>query len=95
MLRSVLDEPFIINSGYRCPLHSAEIKKAAPGAHCHPGAADLSVRSGDIAARIVQAALERGWKGIGVNQTGPRAGRYIHLDMKPRPGVTGAVIWSY
>lgn len=95
ILRRVLGFPFVINSGFRCENHPEEAGKAAPGAHFFPGAADISVQSGDVAATLVRAALERDWLGIGVNQKGPRAGRYIHLDRKKRPGVEGAVLWSY
>lgn len=98
VLRSTINHPFIVNSGWRCPEHEVEKKKATPGAHFFPGAVDISVRDGDFAALVVREALSRGWLGIGVNQSGPRKDRYIHLDMKDRgaggkPG--NPVMWSY
>lgn len=92
-LRTELDFPFIISSGYRCEEHPIEAKKKNPGTHTQGIAADIFVR-GDKALQIVSKAADYGFTGIGVNQKGNS--RFIHLDIsegdthRPRPH-----IWSY
>jgi len=85
--RRDLGFPFIINSGYRCPLHNDAISSTGIDGPHTKGAADI------------RASFERAYKlnawageadmGIGLNQTGDVAGRYIHVDnLGPR-------IWTY
>lgn len=89
-LRTAYGKPMIISSGYRCPKHPVEAKKASPGAHASGQAADIAVQGND-AYQVLQLALAAGFTGIGVNQKG--GGRFLHLDTltdPPRPNV-----WSY
>lgn len=91
-LRTFVDAPFPIGSGFRSARHSKEARKAKPGAHAYGVASDIRCH-GELAYRIVAAAPRFGFVGIGVNQTGPVASRFIHLDTwrgGPRPR-----IWSY
>ena len=79
-----------VTSGYRCPQHPIEAKKAAPGAHASGCAVDIGVEGQD-AHRLLKLAFAAGFTGIGVQQKG--SGRFIHLDTLeggPRPNV-----WSY
>jgi zinc D-Ala-D-Ala carboxypeptidase len=89
-LRNAYNKPMRITSGYRCPQHPIEAKKAAPGAHASGCAADIGVEGRD-AYQILRQAFLLGFTGIGVQQKG--SGRFIHLDTienGPRPNV-----WSY
>ena len=43
-LRTELDFPFVITSGYRCEDHPIEAKKKTPGTHAEGLAADVYVR---------------------------------------------------
>ena len=93
-LREAYGKPLAVNSGYRCPEHPIEARKARAGAHSTGKAADLSVSRGE-AYELLKLAIATGkFTGIGIQQKG--SGRFIHLDtceepeMSPRP-----TIWSY
>ena len=89
-LRSVYGKPMRITSGYRCPEHPIEAKKAKPGAHASGCACDIGIEGAD-AHRLLKLAFAAGFTGIGVQQKG--SGRFIHLDTLeggPRP-----TVWSY
>ena len=90
-LREVYGKPMRVTSGYRCPQHPIEAKKASPGAHASGLAVDIGVEGAE-AYQVMKLAFELGFTGIGVNQKG--TGRFIHLDVAgapfPRP-----TVWSY
>jgi zinc D-Ala-D-Ala carboxypeptidase len=79
-----------ITSGYRCPKHPIEAKKAAPGAHSTGLACDIGV-SGSEAYQVLSLAMELGFTGIGVQQKG--TGRFIHVDLTV--GQNRPTVWSY
>lgn len=90
MLRSILNRPVIVNSGYRSPQHSIEAaKKNGPGPHSTGLAADFKVGPGIEVYRFVQVALELEFTGIGVSQRQGQP-RFVHLDL-----VSREAIWSY
>ena len=96
MLRDACGFPFVITSGYRCEDYNARKSTTGRnGPHTTGRAADIAVY-GPQAVMLVSAALQRQFKGIGVHQRGPTAGRFVHLDDLdnlshcPRPR-----IWSY
>ena len=96
-MRSDLGFALTITSAYRSPHHSIEAAKSAPGTHTYGVAFDISCR-GSFAYRILAAALEIGFTGIGVKQTGPREGRFLHIDMMNstlNPDLLRPVVWSY
>jgi uncharacterized protein YcbK (DUF882 family) len=84
-LRELLGFPFVVTSGFRSVKHSKEIVKEAPGWHTRGKAADIRVSSGMARFRLVQAAIEHGFTGIGVAKT------FIHLDTRDTP----SVMWTY
>jgi uncharacterized protein YcbK (DUF882 family) len=93
-LREAYGKPLAVTSGYRCPEHPIEARKAHAGAHTTGKAADLAVDRGD-AYEVLEIAMGMGlFTGIGIQQKG--SGRFIHLDsckepeMSPRP-----TLWSY
>lgn len=91
------DRPMRINSGYRCPGHNAAVSSTGTaGPHTITVHDNVTVDVGvfgEDALRLVGVLIRRGWTGIGVEQRGPREGRFIHADRllrAPRPW-----IWSY
>ena len=89
-LRNAYGKPMRITSGYRCPEHPIEAKKAKPGSHASGCACDVGI-DGPDAHQILSIALQLGFTGIGVQQKG--SGRFIHLDTLTsglRP-----TVWSY
>ncbi len=88
-LRTSFGKPMTITSGYRCPSHPIEARKAKPGSHASGCAADIAVSRGD-AVQLLRLALDGRFTGFGVQQKS--GGRFIHLDnlTTNRP-----MIWSY
>jgi zinc D-Ala-D-Ala carboxypeptidase len=93
-LREQLGFALPITSAYRCPQYNNKISSTGLfGPHTTGKAVDVGVR-GIEAFKLIKAAQEMGFTGIGVNQKGN--GRFIHLDILtdiehfPRPNV-----WSY
>ena len=91
-LRRLFAYPMIITSGYRCPKNN----KGRGPAHALGKAVDVNVY-GIHTYLLVDKAMARGVRGLGVNQKGELNQRFIHLDMlddgeggAPRPR-----IWSY
>jgi len=79
-LRQCYGKPFVITSGFRSLVHSAERKKLAPGNHTKGIAVDIKCHS-DEAYEIIKWAMLLGFTGIGVSQKGT-INRFIHLDMR-------------
>jgi uncharacterized protein YcbK (DUF882 family) len=90
-LRTKYGKPMKITSGYRCPQHPIEVKKATPGAHALGLAADIGVE-GAAAHEVLKLAFELGFNGVGVQQKG--TGRFIHLDIR-NGELPGPTVWSY
>jgi uncharacterized protein YcbK (DUF882 family) len=91
-LRERCGFPLIVSSGYRCPEYNERVSETgSDGPHTHGVAVDFAV-SRLQAYTLLRAALDMGFKGIGVKQKGERGARFIHLDMMVdlRPNV-----WSY
>ena len=82
-MRDRLGFPLIVTSGYRDPTHPIEQRKEQPGSHAAGTAADFFATNGELRFKIIQAALECGAVGIGINRT------FIHVDVghphMPRP----------
>jgi hypothetical protein len=97
-LRAALGgHPLPITSGYRTPDHNQAVSTTGPeGPHTTARAVDIGIY-GERAVALVRAALELGFTGIGIKQTGPIDGRFIHLDDLPpgHPAIPRPWIWSY
>jgi len=92
-LRSAIDKPFVITSGYRDKTHPIEAKKATAGEHTLGKAADIACR-GEVAYDIIKYAPLLGFTRIGVSQKGDK--RYIHLGIGTAvDGLPSPRIWSY
>ena len=86
-LRDVCGFPFIVNSGYRSPKHSAEVSKPAGsrGQHTLGMAADIAVRNAEQRYLIVKHATALNFTGIGIAKS------FVHVDTR----ATTPVIWTY
>jgi uncharacterized protein YcbK (DUF882 family) len=86
--RTAYGRPLSVSSGFRCPNHPDEAKKAHRGSHAQGRAADIRCASGGIRHKLLTLAFEMGFSGIGV------AKGFIHLDnghdFQARPAV-----WTY
>lgn len=92
-LRHRLGQPVVINSGYRCPAHNQRVSSTGPnGPHTTGKAADLRL-TGAPAWRAIKIACNLGFAGIGVQQKGAHASRFLHLDILDGPG--RPALWSY
>ena len=99
LLRSKLESPLTITSGYRDvthPIEAAKIKGGKPGgAHTTGKAVDIACDR-ELAYDVLSLALSLNFTGVGIKQKGD--GRFLHLDTitsednfhVPRP-----TIWSY
>jgi uncharacterized protein YcbK (DUF882 family) len=79
--------PFRINSGFRTPEHNELVGGKPSSAHLKGLAADINATTGEQKFKIVQEAIYKGVKRIGIGKT------FIHLDIDeslPNPS-----IWLY
>ena len=82
--RAIAGIPFIIDSGYRCLKHEAEVN--GKGNHPTGKASDIRCEEGIIRLKMLMALLSVGFRRIGIGKT------FIHADScndKPRS------IWLY
>lgn len=77
ILRAQLGKPISIVSGYRCPVHNAQVGGAKNSQHLAGQAADL--KPGLCRAPEAERA---GFRGIGVCK-----GWVVHVDVRPGPTV--------
>lgn len=77
-LRSIINRPIVIVSGYRCATHNAKVGGASQSQHLFGRAADI--RTG---VATVRQAREAGFRGIG-----ERRGWAVHVDVRPGQPVT-------
>jgi uncharacterized protein YcbK (DUF882 family) len=91
-LRDACGFPFPVTSGYRCAIHNAATGGVGDGPHSRGYAIDISV-SRFNATILVRAALSMGFRGVGVKQHGPDAGRFVHIDDDPTRG--SQILWTY
>ena len=88
--------PLAVTSGYRSPEHNARVSNTGEtGPHTTGLAVDIAVH-GERAIAVLDNLSALGVTGRGINQKGPVAKRFIHLDLiepggaHPRPNV-----WTY
>lgn len=95
-LRKEFGMPIKLSSGYRCSVHNQNVSSTGPfGPHTTGLAGDFLV-SHNAAFRLTELAYQYGFTGIGWNQKGPQAGRFVHLDcMRPSTQSPRPSIWTY
>ena len=79
--RHIADFPFIINSGYRCPTHNAEVDSTSTN-HINGKAVDILCTDHNQRYKIIAALISAGILGIGINIS------YIHGDTNRTYGAT-------
>lgn len=86
--------PFVITSGYRCPIHNARVSTTGTtGPHTTGRAVDIAVSYAN-SVKLLREAMAMGFTGFGVHQKG--TGRFIHLDNLPNAtGQPRPTTWSY
>ncbi len=73
------DKPVIINSGYRCKKHNAEVGGTKESQHLHGEAADIRVQGleeYESLAKWLRENILTDWGGIGIGKN------YIHIDLR-------------
>ena len=84
--RDLLDIPFVITSGYRCPAHNSAVSSTGEtGPHTTGKAADIALER-EAALNALPMLIDF-FDGIGLNQKG--TGRFIHVDL------LGRRLWTY
>lgn len=81
--REIAGVPFPINSGYRCPIHNANVGSTSKN---HPSgkAADIKAIDSQTRMKIIRGLVLAGFKRIGVAKT------FIHADT-----MDGEACWFY
>ena len=85
--RKIADIPFIINSGFRCPSHNADVGGSQTSSHMIGCAADIKCTDGWSRYKILDALIRVGFNRIGIGKT------FIHVDndtQKP-----AGIVWLY
>lgn len=75
-----------ITSGCRCENHNNKIGGKPESWHLSGLAVDVAVNEPSARAKLIGAAFDLGWRGIGVAHT------FVHLDMGTRPT---RLVWLY
>jgi zinc D-Ala-D-Ala carboxypeptidase len=75
-LRTAIQKPMTINSGYRCPEHNQAIGGAEKSYHVRGLAFDISLQGHDK-DKLSASAQEAGFKGFGYYDT------FLHVDTGP------------
>lgn len=75
-LRSLIDQPIYINSGYRCKAYNKQVAGVPTSYHLFGMAADIHVKTESMSDLAIHADIV-GFKGIGVYDT------FLHLDIRP------------
>ncbi len=79
-IRSFLDFPLVVTSGYRSPEYNAEISTTGEdGPHTTGCAVDINIWGGR-AYMLISNAKIFGFTGIGTMQKGSWSKRFVHLD---------------
>ena len=87
MLQTLRDEmqgPLKVSSGFRCEDHNQMVSTTGRnGTPTQARAPDILI-SGETAMVLFKKARQIGFSGIGLNQKGNHASRFVHLDTLPR-----------
>ncbi len=89
-LREAYGYPIKLTSTYRSPDHPIEAKKSKPGEHAHGAAVDIACIGGEATFKLVKAAIETGFKRIGIS----RKNNFVHVGIG-YPGAPSTTIWTY
>lgn len=94
-IRTDLDKPIFISSGYRSVKHPVEQEKESRGEHTFGMAVDI-ICWGAKALDIIRLAQANGVRRIGVHQKGNANGRFVHIGIADRYNLAFPVaLWTY
>lgn len=95
-LREFLGFPLTVTSAYRCAKHNSEVSSTGNnGPHTTGQAIDIAVY-GEQAYNLIRYAQAFHFSGIGIKQTGPYAGRFVHIDdLTEGQGFMRPWVWGY
>lgn len=80
LIRTELERPMPISSGFRCSARNVAVSKSGPqGPHTTGCAVDVRC-SGPTAFHLARISFALGVTGFGFKQTGNHDKRFIHLD---------------
>lgn len=87
-LRARLGRPIIITSGYRCPVHNANVGGVSNSQHVAGTAADIYVDG--VSTRELARICKQIFDGVGtyVSQG------FVHVDMRAGGSVPGYYLWE-
>ena len=95
-LRERCGFPFVISSGYRCPAYNSKISSTGEdGPHTTGRAADVALSGPRVVKLVHLASSVECMKGIGINQRGDHAKRFVHLDDLTEPHHPRPRVWTY
>lgn len=89
-LREAYGYPIKLTSAYRSPDHPIEAKKSKPGEHAYGAAVDIACIGGEATFKLVKAAIETGFKRIGIS----RKNNFVHVGIG-YPDAPSTTIWTY
>jgi zinc D-Ala-D-Ala carboxypeptidase len=89
-LREAYGHPIKLTSTYRSPDHPIEAKKSKPGEHAYGAAVDIACIGGEATYNLVKAAIEVGFKRIGIS----RKSNFVHVGIG-YDGAPPVTIWTY
>ena len=89
-LREAYGYPIKLTSTYRSPEHPIEAKKSSPGEHAYGAAVDIACVGGEATFKLVKAAIEVGFRRIGIS----RKNNFVHVGIG-YPDAPDTTIWTY
>lgn len=92
-LRGRVGKPLHINSGYRCPVHNANVGGVSNSQHVQGTAADVATPAGVSFKRFEQIVKQIPFDGIGLYPPIEGSGSFIHVDVR-NGGVGRHIIWQ-
>ena len=75
LARELADVPFVITSGYRCPLHNEEVGGVKNSSHMLGLAVDISVPDNVTRLKVIKGLIIAGFRRIGIGKN------FIHCDI--------------
>ena len=97
-LRDTLEQPIIINSGYRSKKHNEKVGGAKNSQHLKGTAVDISLRNLDYSAKELAIFVKNVAEdaGIGAENLGlGYANTFIHIDVRGLIGDPAPAEWNY
>jgi len=90
-IREIVDMPFMVTSGFRCPAYNNEVSSTGfRGPHTTGRAIDIAVTGSRMRYLIIKTAMKIGINRIGIAKT------FVHLDdLTFFDGFDEEVAWPY